>query len=1034
MHGPENGSVCFVLLGVHRTGASVLAGILHHLGCAPPKNLAQPESDDEISSWESEPIVKFNDRLLARLGSYWHDWRQIGDGQYQAAIDSPLTDEASKLVDSEFGNHALFVLKDPRICRLLPFWINVFEKKGIRPVFVNIVRNPLEVSASLHDRDGLPLDYCELIWLRNALDAEYGSREHPRTFVSYDECLNDWRVVADRLAPLIEPAKLNIGSETALQINKFVSSKHRHHTFHGTDIKQYVALANWTHDAYGLLDQLTKARTSKTNLRKIDALRNQIDDASHIFGKIVADGSMASLKLARTERVYESLIESVEKDFNKEREKYLNRAEEFASVIKRFESVVDKYDAPSTEPEINYAAVEEAKQTIAEKDDVITHKDEQIGSLGRQLAELRTEILHYRQNATNLTTALAMAQNEVNSLKSSTRWRIATAVHSWLGRFNPAKNYTKTAARLVVAEGGIIKASKRMFGLLRRHGIRDTFRLVRNQVAASNTVPVKPTMPADDFNPVQSFGGPKFSIVVPIYNTPHAYLQECILSVRQQYYQNWELILVDDKSPDPGVRAIIAQHASEDPRIRAIYSSENGNISATINKGLEVATGEYFTVLDHDDTLDPSALHWVAVTTLADPEAVYIYTDEDKLTEDGRTCLGAFHKPGWSPEYMLSMMYTCHMSVFKTKAVREVGGYRSEFDGAQDYDLTLRIVATTDKIVRIPRVLYHWRMWSNSTAASIEAKPYSVQRQHKAIQEYLDSLGEKYSIEDGPLPGHHAVVFHPKRESFVSIVIPTANGKMTINGRQERHIDEVIKSILTKSTYGNYEIIVVHNGDLTRAQLSKMNSNPRISLVHYDKPVFSLAEKINMGCAAANGEYLIILNDDVRVITEDWIERMLGVAQRDGVGVVGAKLLFPDRTIQHAGVVMLGGLPGHAYYGQPEDTQGYALGALVDRGYIAVTGACQMTPRALFEEVGGYSLKFPLNYNDVDYCLRLHQKGYRSVSLANVKLFHYEGVSKDGGRAVASEEIQKFLDEWSHLYFSDPFYNPHLSQTSPYGM
>jgi glycosyltransferase involved in cell wall biosynthesis len=364
--------------------------------------------------------------------------------------------------------------------------------------------------------------------------------------------------------------------------------------------------------------------------------------------------------------------------------------------------------------------------------------------------------------------------------------------------------------------------------------------------------------------------------------------------------------------------------------------------------------------------------------------------------------------------------------------LRNIGGYRSEFDGAQDFDLTLRFLRYTDRVVHIPHVLYHWRVWEQSTAQSPEAKPYAEGRARKALAEFLDSKNENYEIHDGPYPGHHRVKFLPKGVPLVSIIIPTANGTIDVKGVNEWHIDAVIQSILNITTYKNYEFIIVHNGNLLPDQEKFFAEQKNLKLIYYDSKVFSLSEKINLGSTYAKGEYLVIMNDDIRVISEDWLDLMVGMVQREGVGVVGPKLLFPDETIQHAGVVLLGGLPGHAYYQWPKNSDGYALGAKVDRNYLAVTGACAITPKWLFDKVGGYSLRYPLNYNDIDYCLKLHRMGYRSVYLANIELYHYEGVSKEGGRSVADLEIEKFLQDWSHIYQYDPYYNPNLSQYAPY--
>ncbi|MEO0371479.1 MAG: glycosyltransferase, partial [Pseudomonadota bacterium] len=464
-----------------------------------------------------------------------------------------------------------------------------------------------------------------------------------------------------------------------------------------------------------------------------------------------------------------------------------------------------------------------------------------------------------------------------------------------------------------------------------------------------------------------------FSIITPVYNTPEDLLRQCLQSVFDQNYPHWELILVDDGSSEPHIRPIL-EEASADPRVKTILREENGNISEALNTGLEAATGEYITVLDHDDMLHPAALYWVVDALLRHPEAEYLYSDEDKINAHGKKRFGAFLKPGWSPELTLQCMFSCHMSVYERKKAQSIGGYRSAFDGAQDFDFMLRFISNFSKIRHVNKVLYHWRQWEASTAMTLDAKPEAFQNQRRALQEYLDAKGETYDITDHALHGHHKVSFLPEAREKVSIIIPTANRGMDVNGVKEHHADSVVRSVLETSTYDNFEIILAHNGNLRPLQIEGFETEDRVRLIQYDDSAgFNLSDKINMAAAAATGNHLLLLNDDIRLITPDWIERMLGMSQRVGVGAVGAKLLFPNNTLQHNGVWLRGHLPGHIDYGAARDNIGYDLSGNGNRNCIAVTGACQMTPRQVFEELGGYDSKFSLNFNDVDYCLRLYE-------------------------------------------------------------
>lgn len=512
------------------------------------------------------------------------------------------------------------------------------------------------------------------------------------------------------------------------------------------------------------------------------------------------------------------------------------------------------------------------------------------------------------------------------------------------------------------------------------------------------------------------------SVIVPVYNTPERYLKQCLASVQAQTYPHWEMILVDDASTAAHVRPLLTEAAARDARIKTVFRDENGHISAALNSGLAVATGAYFTVLDHDDLLHPGALYWIVDTLIEAPDAEYIYSDEDKTDDSGTRFFDPFLKPGWSPELVLQCMYTCHMSVYHREKAQTIGGFRSAFDGAQDYDFMLRFIATHDRIHHVNKVLYHWRIWEQSTALSLEAKPYALDRQRKAIREYLEAQKDVYTLTDHVIGGHHKVSFQPRRPDLVSIIIPTANKSIEIDGRTEHHAEAVVQSIIARTTYDRFEILLMHDGNLSAAQQALFQGISPLRLVEYDNSDgFNYSEKVNLGAAEARGDYLLLMNDDTRVITPDWLERLLGMAQRPGVGAVGAKLIFPDGTLQHSGIWLRGNVPGHIDYGAAPDTHGYDLSGQSNRNCIAVTGACQLTPRKLFEAVGGYDTAFPLNYNDVDYCLRLHEQGHRSVCLNDVELCHHEGASRTGGQEVSAAEIERFLEMWSTRVPVDPY-------------
>jgi O-antigen biosynthesis protein len=514
---------------------------------------------------------------------------------------------------------------------------------------------------------------------------------------------------------------------------------------------------------------------------------------------------------------------------------------------------------------------------------------------------------------------------------------------------------------------------------------------------------------------------PKISIIMPVYNVPEIYLRKCIDSVLKQIYPNWELCIADDASPLPHIKDVLKEYALKDQRIKVAYQPVNGGISVASNAALKLATGEFIALLDHDDEIAEHALFSIAQVIVQDPSVDMIYSDEDKITAADKRH-DPFFKPDWSPEYFLACMYTCHLGVYRTKLINDIGGWRKQFDGAQDYDLVLRVIAANAKVHHIPDVLYHWRTLPSSTASHSSAKPQAHFRAQDAIQDYLEMTGKRGTVEDGPSSGFHRVRFAIQGDPKVSIVIPSACRPIDINGRQTWLALECVSSIRRLSTYKNLEIIVLDDNNMSDELTAALGAYD-VRRIPFTEP-FNFSSKMNLGCFAALGTHLVTMNDDVEVISPDWIECMLEYSQQPEIGAVGAHLLFPDNTHQHTGVTILEGNPGHPFYSFPADHPGYFNSAIVHRNWSAVTAACMMTRADAFKSVGGFTESFPLNYNDVDYCLKLRSTGKRIVYTPYAKLYHHESVTKSGTYA---HELEDFKKTWSERFPRDPYYNPNLS-------
>jgi GT2 family glycosyltransferase len=524
---------------------------------------------------------------------------------------------------------------------------------------------------------------------------------------------------------------------------------------------------------------------------------------------------------------------------------------------------------------------------------------------------------------------------------------------------------------------------------------------------------------------------PRFSIVTPVYETPPDVLEAMLESVYAQSFGDWELCLVDDASPSAQVHEALAAAQLRDPRVRIQRREENGGIVAASNDALALAQGEFVALLDHDDELHPDALALFHEALLGNPEADFAYSDEDKIDRRGHHS-GPFFKPDWSPERLRTQMYTCHLAVLRRSLVEEVGGFDPEFEGSQDWDLALKVSERARAVVHIPRVLYHWRTLETSAAGGGEAaKPWAFEAGTRALQAHCERIGLPARVERDP---DDAGVYHLRpqlpEQPLVSIVIPTRGQRRQVRYEDVVLVSHCVRSIVERSTYENYEVVVVYDEVTPAAVLDELRdaAGERLRLVPYDRP-FSFSAKINLGAIRSEGEHLLLLNDDMEVATPEWIERMVMYSAMPEVGAVGGRLLWEDGRLQHVIVNFEHGLPGHLYRGFPGDFGGYANSAKVAQNCLAVTGACLMTRRELFDRVGGLSTEFPVNYNDIDYCLKLRAAGHRVAYDPDLVMYHFESSSRSTD--VEEWEKDRLMERWLPLTAPDPFSNPNLRHGAP---
>jgi len=521
---------------------------------------------------------------------------------------------------------------------------------------------------------------------------------------------------------------------------------------------------------------------------------------------------------------------------------------------------------------------------------------------------------------------------------------------------------------------------------------------------------------------------PLISIIIPVFNVDPKWLKLAIQSVQNQWYRNWELCIVDDDSSNPETLDLLK--SINNPKIKIRYSQGNGGISVASNVALANSKGEYIALMDHDDALTPNALYEVIIT-INEQKAEFIYSDEDKLGMDG-TFREPHFKPDYSPDMLLSQNYLSHLGVIKKSLIDQVGGFTTGLEGAQDYDLYLKVLEHTNKITHISKVLYHWRKVPGSTAADFDDKTYAKDAGARALASALKRRHLNADVQYGKYPGTYRVKYAIENEPLVSIVIPFKD--------KPELLKMCVESVLEKSMYQNFEVIGISNNsedEETYAEMERLRIlDSRVSFFEHNVP-FNFSEINNFAIKThANGSHLLLLNNDIEIISPGWIESLLEFSQREDVGAVGGKLYYPDGRVQHAGVIIgIGGVAGHSHKYSDGNHHGYFSRPHIVQNLSGVTGACLMIKRDVFDEVNGLDCEnLSVAFNDIDFCLRIREKGYLNVFTPYCEAYHHESVSR--GHEISVEQKTRFNEEVEYmaarhsdlLEDGDPYYNHQLSQ------
>lgn len=660
--------------------------------------------------------------------------------------------------------------------------------------------------------------------------------------------------------------------------------------------------------------------------------------------------------------------------------------------------------------------------------------------LEQSKAELELSKTDLERNKASLEQNVAELVRVQNEIVSSSSWRLT---HPLRTAVTQARRFGRVGARAlkIAQRDGLKRTANRALEVYKGEGLQGIqSRLAPVTASAQQSlegytkwIAEFDTLSSEQVNllkaRVASFNAtPLISIVMPTYNPNPDWLAEAIESVLAQIYPHWELCIADDASPDPAIRSVLESYATRDSRIKVVFREQNGHISAASNSALEIATGEWVALLDHDDLLPVHALFCVAEAVNSHPQARLIYSDEDKIDEEGRR-RDPYFKCAWNRDLFYSHNMISHLGVYQRHLMQEVGGFRVGLEGSQDYDLALRCIERIEpsQIHHIPRVLYHWRVHAESTAGGAVAKPYAAVAGVRALHEHFERTGRK-GKHDATSTGYRVRYELPATLPLVTLIIPTRNALGLMR--------QCITSIIDRTSYPNYEVIIVDNGSDDEAALGyfyQLSKRENFRILRDERP-FNYSALNNAAVKEAKGEIIGLINNDIQVISPDWLNEMVSIALQPGVGAVGAKLLYPDNSVQHAGVVMgMGGVAGHAHKNIQRHDPGYFCRAGAISSFSAVTAACLVIRKSIYLEVGALNESdLKVAFNDVDFCLKVLEAGYRNVWTPYAELYHHESATRGiednpVKQARFNSEVQYMHERWGHTFELDPAYSPNLT-------
>lgn len=1049
-----------VVLGMHRSGTSAITRGLKVFGIHLGEKLLPSRPDNIKGFWEDLDINAINIELLDTIGHDWHSLTPIRSEELTPRLLNDIQGKAAEVLRHKLNGVNEFGIKDPRISRLLPFWKEIFKVLDVEVRYVIACRNPMSVAQSVAERDGFDIEKAYWLWFDYMVSILLNTNSDDRIVISYENLLENPSKQLQRLSHFLDKEYDPNCIESIQYCNDFLENRLQHSRYSLEELELNKEISNNILLLYKLLYGLSEDRKSPdehdvisiveklSNYRNVNYallkyLRFKDDETSQLssqLSKLSSQLSNNDLNISQLENNitnFKSLLEKkqqsiIEKDFQIEKlENKIDENEEHLSeTLHQLSEMKSKYDS------INY----ELKQKIT------------------TIQGLNQSVSVTESNIENLNFRLHDLNQDIAEIMNTKSWRWTAPIRRITHLFKNIKNIVFILPEALRHGGGVIRTANKAIEIFKYDG----FKGVKSQINryrfpiihSDGSQPAGHVLNSTEYSEwirrndnitkkhlktvkrsINKFcKKPLISIIMPTYNPTTEWLIEAIESVIKQSYQNWELCIADDASTDQRSHEILKQYSESDSRIVVKFRESNGHISKASNSALKFSRGEFIALLDHDDTLHQLALYHVVKAINENPNASLIFSDEDKINQCGVRCEPYF-KCDFNYDLFLSQNMICHLGVYKANIVRQIGGFRQGFEGAQDYDLALRMIEklSHNQIVHIPRVLYHWREHEKSTAKSRETKPYAHKAAIQALQEFHDRQGIDAIVEPAPeAAGMNRVRYTvPEPPPTVDIIIPTRD--------RSDLLKVCVDSIISRTIYQNYSINIIDNGSIETETLSlfdSFKSDTRIKVIHDSEP-FNFSRLNNQAVAMSNADYVCLLNNDIEVISPDWLTEMIGHAIQKKVGVVGARLWYPNNKMQHGGVILgLGGVAGHAHKGLLKGHPGYFGRGSLQQCFLAVTGACLLVSRDDYNSVGGLNEnQLAIAFNDIDFCLKLNRKGLRTVWTPYAELFHHESESR--GLEDTPEKQSRFSNEcdfmkksWRKWIRHDPAYSPNLTTRS----